>query len=119
MNIMKTLTRFLALVTTFALTQLHAADPKTLMTERGKLLFSEDFAKPVQAAPKAEKGKPAPAGWRERPPAMPPPAHQPGGWNRPKRAQWVPRPVGAGTAPCPPRPERPRRRRSRRGGRSS
>ncbi|MBI5774054.1 MAG: hypothetical protein HZA89_09970 [Verrucomicrobia bacterium] len=62
--------------------------PKTLMTERGKLLFSEDFAKPVEkaaapvaaakgaakgAAKKADKSAPkaAPApwttGWRLRP----------------------------------------------------
>jgi hypothetical protein len=58
--------------------------PKTLMTERGKLLLSEDFSKPVEkaaappagakkAAKKAEKGaaKAAPApwttGWRLRP----------------------------------------------------
>lgn len=60
---MNTLTRFLALATTLALTQLHAADPKTLMTERGKLLLSEDFAKPVQIA-KMEKGKAPTAGWR-------------------------------------------------------
>jgi len=60
---MNTLTRFLTLATTLALTQLHAADPKTLMTERGKLLLSEDFAQPVQTA-KVEKGKAPTAGWR-------------------------------------------------------
>lgn len=60
---MNAMTRFLALAITAAYTQLHAADPKTLMTERGKLLLSEDFSKPIAAA-KAEKGKPAAAGWR-------------------------------------------------------
>ncbi|MCD6051044.1 MAG: hypothetical protein K0Q55_2447 [Verrucomicrobia bacterium] len=60
---MNALTRFLALATTLTITQLHAADPKTLMTERGKLLLSEDFSKPIAAA-KAEKGKPATTGWR-------------------------------------------------------
>ncbi len=60
---MNKLTRFLTLATMLALTQLHAADPKTLMTERGKLLFSEDFAQPLQKA-KLEKGKAPTAGWR-------------------------------------------------------
>ncbi len=60
---MNTLTRFLTCATMLALTQLHAADPKTLMTERGKMLFSEDFAKPIQKA-KMEKGKAPTAGWR-------------------------------------------------------
>lgn len=60
---MNTLTRFLTCATMLALTQLHAADPKTLMTERGKMLFSEDFAKPIQKA-KMEKSKAPTAGWR-------------------------------------------------------
>jgi len=60
---MNTLTRFLTCATMLALSQLHAADPKTLMTERGKMLFSEDFAQPIQKA-KMEKGKAPTAGWR-------------------------------------------------------
>lgn len=70
--------------TLFAAATLTAADnlPKTLMTERGKLLLSEDFAKPVEKAPAAapaaakgaakgaaKKAAPAPwtSGWRLRP----------------------------------------------------
>lgn len=64
---MKTLTRFLTLAGTLALTQLHAADPKTLMTERGKLLLSEDFTKQVEAAPAVKKGEAWTKGWRLRP----------------------------------------------------
>lgn len=45
---------------------LSAAEPKTLMTERGKLLLSEDFAQPVKAF---EGAKPADwqSGWRLKP----------------------------------------------------
>jgi hypothetical protein len=64
---MNTLTRFLTLTATLALTHLHAADPKTLMTERGKLLLSEDFAKQVEAVPAVKKGESWTKGWRLRP----------------------------------------------------
>jgi hypothetical protein len=65
--------------TLFAAATLSAAEnlPKTLMTERGKLLLSEDFAKPVAAAPAIDptlKGAARKAavsswtsGWRLRP----------------------------------------------------
>ncbi len=59
----------LALTGALALTALSAAqagDPETLIAERGELLLSEDFSKPVETA-KAQKGKPATAGWRLRP----------------------------------------------------
>ena len=61
---MKT-TIILSAVTLLALAS-SAADPATLLAERGKLLLSEDFGKPVEVA-KIEKGKPATAGWRLRP----------------------------------------------------
>ena len=66
---MKALTQILTAVTLFAVAQLQAADPKTLMTERGKLLFSDDLSKPIEKPEKAAKAKgKAPAaeaaGWR-------------------------------------------------------
>ncbi len=59
-------TNLLALLCLAAFTSVHAAEklPATLMTERGKLLLSEDFAKPVSAAAKPQKGKAWGEGWR-------------------------------------------------------
>lgn len=64
---MNNLTRILTVSALFALVQLHADDPKTLMTERGKVLFSDDLSKPMAKPEKAAKGRAAAAaatGWR-------------------------------------------------------
>lgn len=63
---MNFLTKILTVSAILAVTQLQAADPKTLLSERGKLLLSEDFSKPIEAPAKGakkEKGKPATASW--------------------------------------------------------
>ncbi|MCB1087997.1 MAG: hypothetical protein KDM63_13185, partial [Verrucomicrobiae bacterium] len=65
---MKHLLTFLAGASAFAvaLSSAVAGDPDTLLAQRGKLLVSEDFSSPVEAA-KAAPGKPWTAGWRLRP----------------------------------------------------
>ena len=56
----------LPLVCAVAIQSAAAADnqPATLMTERGKLLLSEDFAKSVKPATRPQKGKTWGDGWR-------------------------------------------------------
>ncbi len=56
----------LPLFTCAAILTAHAADkqPATLLTERGKLLLSEDFSKPVKPAARPQKGQPWGEGWR-------------------------------------------------------
>ena len=65
---MKHLLTFFAGASAFAvaLSSAVAGDPDTLLAQRGKLLVSEDFSSPVEAA-KTTPGKPWTAGWRLRP----------------------------------------------------
>jgi hypothetical protein len=82
----------LLIVTALAVSPAFAGEnlPKTLMTERGKLLLSEDFARPVETATPSAAAKGAAKGAAKKAAAKAAPAPWTSGWRlRPGKWEFV------------------------------